>query len=139
MGTPVWHDDTELMVSGQGSMITDNTFGGAFFGYGIVISNANGFTVLRNTLQDDARFSGVPGPICPKVPENHPPVAFLMNKGSAKGAFQTDFVNGNVQQSQFSTHREAKVANDQSSASCLKVRAEADPTCLSDSAIVQRH
>lgn len=49
--------------------------------------------------QGVAKFSGVPGSRCPKAPENGKPTAFLINRGSAKGIFQDDFVNGEVQHS----------------------------------------
>lgn len=99
MGPSSWSDDTESLVH-LGS-ITDNSFYGDHFGYAIVVSSATGFTVLRNTVDDSAKFSGVRGPRCPKAPENGKPTAFLINRGSARGVFQEDFVNGEVQHSEF--------------------------------------
>ena len=50
-------------------------------------------------MDDDAVFSGVDGPRCPRAPANSPPRALLINKGSASGVFQDDFKNGEVQHS----------------------------------------
>jgi len=50
-------------------------------------------------VDDDAVFSGVDGPRCPRAPANSPPRALLINKGSASGVFQDDFKNGEVQHS----------------------------------------
>jgi hypothetical protein len=97
IGPASWSDETETIV--KSGVVTDNIFDGAHFGYGIVISSADDFTVLRNTLGEGARFAGVPGIRCPRAPGNGKPTAFLINRGSAKGTFQTDFVNGEVQHS----------------------------------------
>jgi hypothetical protein len=51
-------------------------------------------------VDDDAVFSGVDGPRCPRAPANSPPRALLINKGSASGVFQDDFKNGEVQHSE---------------------------------------
>lgn len=51
-------------------------------------------------MDDDAVFSGVDGPRCPRAPANSPPKALLINKGSASGVFQDDFKNGEVQHSE---------------------------------------
>jgi hypothetical protein len=99
VGLSSWSDDTDAIV--HDGTITDNTFHGNHFGYGIVVSSATGFTVLRNKVDDDARFAGVRGSGCPKAPENGKPTAFLINRGSAQGTFQDDFVNGEVQHSTF--------------------------------------
>jgi len=99
VGPASWSDDTETIV--HSGSVTDNRLEGTRFGYGIVVSSADKFTVLRNTVADDAVFSGAPGPSCPTAPENGPPAAFLLNRGSAKGTFQSEFVNGEVQHSQF--------------------------------------
>jgi hypothetical protein len=56
--------------------------------------------VLRNKVDDDAVFSGVDGPRCPRAPANSPPRGLLINKGSASGVFQDDFKNGEVQHSE---------------------------------------
>ncbi|RSH89370.1 hypothetical protein EHS25_002482 [Saitozyma podzolica] len=95
IGPASWSDEIETIV--KSGVVTDNIFDGAHFGYGIVISSADDFTVLRNTLGEGARFAGVPGIRCPRAPGNGKPTAFLINRGSAKGTFQTDFVNGEVQ------------------------------------------
>ncbi|TXT13540.1 hypothetical protein VHUM_00907 [Vanrija humicola] len=95
VGPSSWSDDTDTVV--QGATVTDNKFHGAHFGYAIVVSSANQFTVLRNTVDNDAQFTGVNGPTCPTAPENGKPTAFLINRGSARGDFQEDFVNGEVQ------------------------------------------
>ncbi|ORY28451.1 pectin lyase fold/virulence factor [Naematelia encephala] len=95
IGPSSWSDDTESIV--HSASVTDNTFHGRHFGYGIVVSSAKDFTVLRNTVDPDAIFSGTRGPRCPKAPENGKPTAFLINRGSARGTFQDEFVNGEVQ------------------------------------------
>jgi hypothetical protein len=97
IGPASWSDETETIV--KSGVVTENTFDGAHFGYGIVISSAEDFTVLRNTLGEGAHFAGVPGIRCPRAPGNGKPTAFLINRGSAKGTFQKDFVNGEVQHS----------------------------------------
>lgn len=97
VGPSSWSDDTETTV--HGASITDNTLHGQHFGYGIVVSSAKDFQVLRNTVDDDSVFSGVDGPRCPRAPDNARPQAFLINKGSASGVFQDDFKNGEVQHS----------------------------------------
>jgi len=97
-GPSSWSDDTDTVV--RGATVTDNTFSGAHFGYAIVVSSSEGFTVQRNKVADDAVFSGVPGPSCPSAPENSPPTPFLINRGSARGSYQSDFVNGEVQHSE---------------------------------------
>ncbi|WWC96110.1 hypothetical protein V866_002977 [Kwoniella sp. B9012] len=95
IGPSSWSDDTESTV--HSGSVTDNYLEGDHFGYGIVVSSATSFTVLRNTVHEDAKFRGVNGARCPKAPENGKPTAFLINRGSAKGTFQDDFVNGEVQ------------------------------------------
>ncbi|KAI9631985.1 pectin lyase fold/virulence factor [Dioszegia hungarica] len=95
IGTASWSDDTETTV--YGATVTDNQFRGGHFGYGLVVSSAKDFTVLRNTVSDDAAFSGVPGPKCPRAPGNGKPTAFLINRGSSEGVYQDNFVNGEVQ------------------------------------------
>ncbi|WOO77376.1 uncharacterized protein LOC62_01G000959 [Vanrija pseudolonga] len=95
VGPSSWSDDTDTVV--RGATVTDNKFHGAHFGYAIVVSSATQFTVLHNTVDDDAQFAGVNGPTCPTAPENGKPTAFLINRGSARGTFQEDFVNGEVQ------------------------------------------
>ncbi|WVQ82978.1 hypothetical protein IAT38_005116 [Cryptococcus sp. DSM 104549] len=100
VGPSTWSDDTESLV--HSGSVTDNTLEGGHFGYGIVVSSAEDFTVLRNKVlwdgqSGEARFTGVKGSRCPKAPENGRPTAFLINRGSAKGTFQDDFVNGEVQ------------------------------------------
>jgi hypothetical protein len=98
VGPSSWSDDTETIV--HGATITDNVLHGQHFGYGIVVSSAKNFVVLRNKVDDDAAFSGVDGPRCPRAPENARPKAFLINKGSASGTFQSEFKNGEVQHSE---------------------------------------
>ncbi|WWC62592.1 uncharacterized protein I303_105189 [Kwoniella dejecticola CBS 10117] len=95
IGPSSWSDDTESTV--HSASVTDNYLEGEHFGYGIVVSSATSFTVLRNTIGEISKFRGVNGPRCPKAPENGKPTAFLINRGSAKGTFQDDFVNGEVQ------------------------------------------
>ncbi|EIW73699.1 hypothetical protein TREMEDRAFT_24408 [Tremella mesenterica DSM 1558] len=95
IGPSSWSDDTDTTV--HSASVTDNSFHGQNFGYGVVVSSVTGFTVLRNKKDDDAQFDGVKGASCPKAPENGRPTAFLINRGSAKGTFQEDFVNGEVQ------------------------------------------
>ena len=103
VGPSSWSDDTETTV--HSASITDNTLYGEKFGYGIVVSSATEFTVLRNQVDKSARFSGVNGPRCPHAPENGKPTAFLINRGSARGTFQDGFVNGEVQHSESEDHR----------------------------------
>lgn len=98
VGPSSWSDDTDTSV--HGGTVVDNTFIGERFGYAIVVSSANEFTVMGNVLSEGARFIGVPGVTCPTAPENSPPQAFLINRGSAQGTFQSDFVNGEVQHSE---------------------------------------
>ncbi|WWC70769.1 uncharacterized protein I206_104720 [Kwoniella pini CBS 10737] len=95
IGPSSWSDDTESTV--HSASVTDNFLEGEHFGYGIVVSSATSFTVLRNTIGENSKFRGVNGVRCPKAPENGKPTAFLINRGSAKGTFQDDFVNGEVQ------------------------------------------
>ncbi|BEJ14967.1 hypothetical protein CspHIS471_0407340 [Cutaneotrichosporon sp. HIS471] len=95
IGPSSWSDDTETSV--YGGTVTDNTFSGQRFGYAMVISSAHDFTVLRNKVLPGSEFIGVPGTTCPTAPENGPPQAFLINRGSAEGKFQREFVNGEVQ------------------------------------------
>lgn len=97
VGPASWSDDTDTVV--HSGAITDNTLEGGRFGYGIVVSSADRFTVLRNSVEDNAVFSGVPSVNCPTAPANGAPTAFLINRGSATGTFQTEFVNGEVQHS----------------------------------------
>jgi hypothetical protein len=104
IGPASWSDDIETTV--YGATVTDNEFRGAHFGYGLVVSSAKDFTVLRNRISEDAAFTGVPGPRCPRAPENLKPTALLLNRGSAEGIFQDNFVNGEVQ------HSESKPAQD---------------------------
>jgi hypothetical protein len=99
VGPASWSDDTETTV--HGATVTDNEFRGAHFGYGLAVSSAKDFTVLRNTVSDDAAFTGVPGPKCPRAPENGKPTAFLINRGSVEGTFQDDFINGEIQHRQY--------------------------------------
>lgn len=99
IGPASWSDDTETTV--HGGTVTDNEFHGAHFAYGIAVSSAKKFTVLRNTFSDDAAFTGTPGPGCPRAPENGKPTAFLINRGSTEGIFQDDFVNGEIQHCKF--------------------------------------
>ena len=98
VGPASWSDDTDTVV--HSGSVTDNILEGPRFGYGIVVSSADHFTVLRNVVQSNAEFSGVPSVNCPTAPANGPPAAFLINRGSATGTFQSDFVNGEVQHSQ---------------------------------------
>ncbi|WWC88573.1 uncharacterized protein L201_003485 [Kwoniella dendrophila CBS 6074] len=96
IGPSSWSDDTESIV--HSASVTDNYLEGNHFGYGIVVSSATSFTVVRNTINEEkSKFRGVNGPRCPKAPENGKPTPFLINRGSAKGTFQEDFVNGEVQ------------------------------------------
>lgn len=102
VGPSSWSDDTESIV--HSGHVTDNFFTGPKFGYALVVSSADSFTVLRNKIDEgNIGFSGVPGSRCPTAPENSSPRAFLLNKGSAKGTFQTDFENGEVQHSEAPT------------------------------------
>lgn len=93
VGPAVWGDDTDGVV--YGGSITGNTIEGDHIGYGIVVTSAKDFTILRN--KSTAKYSGVKGPTCPTAPENADPMAFLINKGSSEGNFQAEFVNGEVQ------------------------------------------
>lgn len=93
VGPAVWGDDTDGVV--HGGSITGNTIEGDHIGYGIVVTSAKDFTILRN--KSNAKYSGVKGPTCPTAPENADPMAFLINKGSSEGNFQAEFVNGEVQ------------------------------------------
>ena len=97
VGPASWSDDTDSVV--HSGSVTDNILEGTRFGYGIVVSSADQFTVLRNSIDDNAVFSGVPGLNCPTAPQNGPPMGFLINRGSATGTFQSEFVNGEVQHS----------------------------------------
>ena len=98
IGPSAWSDDTKNIV--HSAWVTDNTFHGDRFGYALVAASAERFTVLRNYLGDNVAFGGVPGVRCPRNPPNAPPMAFLLDKGSAEGTFQEDFVNGMVQHSE---------------------------------------
>lgn len=98
VGPSSWSDDTETSV--HGGTVVDNTFLGERFGYAIVVSSASDFIVDRNVVQEGSQFIGVPGVTCPTAPENSPPQAFLINRGSARGTFQSEFVNGEVQHSE---------------------------------------
>lgn len=95
IGPATWTDDTETII--HSGSVTDNHLVGTRFGYGLVVSSADKFTVLRNTVDENAVFSGVPGYNCPSAPENGPPTAFLINRGSAKGTYQSEFTNGEAQ------------------------------------------
>lgn len=97
IGPSSWSDDTETLS--KGASVYENTFQGDFFGYGIVVSSAEDFSVQGNKADPEARFRGVPGPRCPTAPPNGLPAPFLIHRGSAKGSFQDDFVNGEVQHS----------------------------------------
>ena len=99
IGPASWGDDTESIV--HSGWVTDNTLHGQNFGYGIVVSSVKNFNVVKNKVDPDCVFEGVPGPRCPAAPENGKPTAFLINKGSAQGTFQPDFINGEVQHSEF--------------------------------------
>ena len=79
--------------------MTDNIFRGEYFGYGMVVSSAQDFTVLRNKFEGNVRFGGLQTRRCPKAPENAKPMAFLINRGSSTGIYQEDFVNGEAQHS----------------------------------------
>jgi hypothetical protein len=109
IGPSSWSDDTDTVV--KSGVVTDNTFTGTHFGYGIVVSSAEDFTITRNTVDEGVKFSGVPSVKCPKAPENGKPMAFLINRGSSKGTFQTDFVNGEVQHGEWTT--DVKIAHKQ--------------------------
>ncbi|CAK9781012.1 hypothetical protein CC85DRAFT_269460 [Cutaneotrichosporon oleaginosum] len=95
IGPSSWSDDTDTSVFG--GTVVDNTFSGQRFGYAMVVSSARDFTVLRNAVLPGSEFIGVPGVTCPTAPENGPPQAFLINRGSAHGTFQPEFANGEVQ------------------------------------------
>lgn len=99
VGPSSWSDDTDTTV--HGASVTDNHFSGERFGYAMVVSSASSFTVQGNVVDPDAKFIGVPGPSCPTAPENGPPTPFLLNRGSAQGAFQPEFKNGEVQHSEW--------------------------------------
>lgn len=103
IGPSSWSDDTDNAV--RSATVTDNTFHGDRFGYGIVVSSVEDFMVLRNEVDTSTKFDGMSGPRCPRAPENGRPTAFLINRGSAKGTFQADFVNGEVQHSKFRRDR----------------------------------
>lgn len=98
IGLSSWSDDTDKIV--RGGTVRGNRFHGKHFGYALVVSSAEDFTVLDNVVDKDAVFSGVPGARCPTAPENGPPTAFLINKGSSRGTFQPEFRNGEVQHSE---------------------------------------
>jgi hypothetical protein len=98
IGPASWSDDTDSVV--RGAEVYDNAFQGRHFGYAVVVSSAKDFRVERNTVDPGARFNGVPGARCPTAPPNGAPTAFLINRGSAQGTFQDDFVNGEVQHSE---------------------------------------
>lgn len=93
VGPAVWGDDTEGIV--RGGTITNNLIEGDHIGYGIVVTSAKDFTITKN--KSTAKYSGFKGPTCPTAPENADPMAFLINRGSSQGTFQSDFVNGEVQ------------------------------------------
>ncbi|ORX40096.1 hypothetical protein BD324DRAFT_616239 [Kockovaella imperatae] len=95
IGPSAWSDDTNNVV--HSAWVTDNTFHGGHFGYAMVVASAERFTVLRNELGDDVGFGGAIGVRCPKSPPNAPPMPFLLDKASAEGNFQDEFVNGMVQ------------------------------------------
>lgn len=97
IGHGTWRDDTEFIL--HGATVTDNVLYGAHFGYGMVVSSVDDFTVLRNTVDDSAAFDAVLGYKCPTSPPNTGPTPLLYNRGSVKGVIQSDFVNGNVQSS----------------------------------------
>lgn len=98
VGLSSWSDDTDKIV--RGGTVRGNRFHGRHFGYALVVSSAEDFTVLDNVVDEGAEFSGVPGARCPTAPENGPPTAFLINRGSSRGKFQPEFVNGEVQHSE---------------------------------------
>lgn len=98
VGLSSWSDDTDKIV--RGGTVRGNRFHGRNFGYAIVVSSAEAFTVLDNTVDPNAAFYGVPGPRCPSAPENGRPTAFLINRGSSRGTFQKEFINGEVQHSE---------------------------------------
>jgi hypothetical protein len=102
-GPSSWSDDTDTVV--HGATVDANTFNGPHFGYGIVVSSAEEFTVINNKIAEDAAFSGVPGPSCPTAPENGSPAAFLLHRSSAQGTFQPEFENGEVQHSESTVNR----------------------------------
>jgi hypothetical protein len=93
IGPSTWSDDTDSIV--HSGTVTDNIITGEGMGYGIVVASAKGFTVLDN--KSTATYSGVMGEGCPRAPPNGEPTAFLINRGSAEGTFQSDFKNGEVQ------------------------------------------
>ena len=93
IGPSTWSDDTDSIV--HSGTVTDNIITGEGMGYGIVVASAKGFTVLDN--KSTATYSGFMGEGCPRAPPNGEPSAFLINRGSAEGTFQSDFKNGEVQ------------------------------------------
>ena len=95
IGKTTWFDDVDAII--HSGTIVDNTLHGPNFGYGIVISSANDFTILRNMIADDAAFSSVEGPRCPQAPKNHYSTPFLIHRSSSTGTFQDEFVNGEVE------------------------------------------
>lgn len=113
IGPASWSDDTDSVV--RGAAVYDNSFQGDHFGYAIVVSSAEGFSVANNKVDSAAKFGGVPGARCPTAPPNGSPVAYLINRGSAKGTFQDEFVNGEVQHSEYTLSGHT----DESSASTL--------------------
>lgn len=98
IGPAAWSDDTDQIV--YGGSVVDNSFEGTHFGYGIVVSSANDFTVLDNVVKPGAAFAGAKGKRCPSAPENGKPQAMLIHKASANGVFQDDLINGQVQHSE---------------------------------------
>lgn len=100
VGRSTWDDEVNEAI--YGGRITHNTLGGAHFGYGIVASTCRDFTITDNVVLPDAVFSGMTSPRCPTSPPNSPPKAFLYNKGSVESStLQSDFVNGEVQFSEY--------------------------------------
>lgn len=93
VGMACWTDDTESLV--HGGSVTDNLIEGNNIGYGISVASAKSFTVIRN--KSTAKYSGYKGPSCPRAPENADAGAFIINKGSVDGRYQSDFVNGEIQ------------------------------------------
>lgn len=125
IGPASWSDDTDTTV--YGGTVVDNTLEGGHFGYGIVVSSAKGFKVVKNTIKEDTAFNGVPGPRCPKAPENAEPMALLINRGSSDGTFQRDFVNGEVQHSESDAYF-SQVYTDKQSFASTRHRSKADLT-----------
>ena len=89
----MWSDNTISFVAN--GTVRNNTLIGEKFGYGFVVASAVNFTVVDNVAK--GTFSGSFTSLCPTVPLNGPPMAFLLNRGSSSGIFQKDFVNGEVQ------------------------------------------